>query len=101
LRKRENKTFCLVILGKLLLENAIEHFGQGVVGFGRRQIDYVSVEPLSRFLVGSGRATNASADREAHNAAPEPKFPPLLLADSRRRHRRCGGEASGRVGPKQ
>lgn len=79
----------------------IEHLGQGVVGFGRRQIGYVSVEPLARFLVRSGRAANPSADREAHNAAPEPKSPPLLRAESRRRHRRSGGETSGRVGPKK
>ena len=100
-RKWENKTFWLVIIGKLFLENAIEHFSQGVVGFGRRQIDYVPVEPLSGFLVGSGPAANPSADREAHKAAPEPKRPPLLRADSRRGHRGCGGGASGRVGPKK
>jgi len=77
----------LVILGELLLENAIEHLGQGVVGIGRGAIGHVPVEPLPRFLVGSGPAANPSADREAQNAAPEPKLVPFIRGQNRRLHR--------------
>ncbi|KAG5037725.1 hypothetical protein JHK82_018536 [Glycine max] len=88
----KNKTFKLVILEEVLLKNAIEHLGQGFVGFKQRAIGYVLVEPFTSFLVESGWAANRSVDCEAQNAIPKSKHTSFVQDQNQRHHHHFDGE---------
>ena len=82
----------MVILEEVLLKNAIEHLGQGFVGFKQRAIGYVLVEPFTSFLVESGWAANRSVDCEAQNAIPKSKHTSFVQDQNQRHHHHFDGE---------
>lgn len=78
MKKRRSETRRLFIIGKLLVEDAIEHLSDAAVSIiGGGGVDEVTVKPLPDFLIRSREHACRSANQNQDQAVPDPKHPTL------------------------